>query len=282
MEFMPRKRRNKAQLYEIMSQAIAYLREQAPSQPKVEEVAQVLGMSPAHFNQVFAQWVGITPRRFLHYLTKERAKVLLRQSKDVLEVSYRAGLSGPGRLHELLVTYEAVSPGEFKTGEITIHFGLQPSPFGYCLLGVTARGICHLSFLETDDEYKATQLLREAWPSATLVRDEAKVKPYLKQLFGVHQSQQPLPLLLKGTNFQIKVWEALLAIPTGQVASYADIAHLVGSPKAVRAVGKACGQNPVGFIIPCHRVLTSQGQLGGYHWGVARKEAILAWEAVRS
>ena len=166
-------------------------------------------------------------------------------------------------------------------GQIEIVYGIHPSPFGQCLIGLTKRAMCHLSFLDTDNERKARQSIQETWPSAALTRNNARTRPYLKQLFGVRKKKQPIPLLLKGTNFQMKVWRALLAIPEGNTVSYANIARRIGSPKATRAVGTACGRNPIGFIIPCHRVLTTQGKPGGYQWGRQRKKAMLAWEAAR-
>ncbi len=264
-----------------MQRAIEYLRDHAKEHPDAAAVARALGMSVSRFNHLFAEWTGITPKHFLSYLTKERAKRLLAQSPDVLSASYKAGLSGPGRLHELLVTYEALSPGEFKSGDIVIVWGLQKCPFGWCLIALTKRGICHVSFLDTDNERTAIAQLRETWPQATIERDDHRVKPYVAAIFSVKKNRRPLPLLLKGTNFQVKVWEALLRIPQGSIVRYADIAKAIGSPKAVRAVGTACGKNPIAYIIPCHRVLASNGGLGGYHWGVERKEALLAWEDAR-
>ena len=165
--------------------------------------------------------------------------------------------------------------------QIKITYGVQPSPFGQCLIGLTKRRMCHLSFLDSNNEQKALQSIKETWPNATLTRNDARIGAYSKQLFGMRKKKPPIPLLLKGTKFQMKVWQALLAIPEGKVVSYSDIARRIGSPKAARAVGTACGKNPIGFIIPCHRVLTSQSKLGGYHWGVQRKATMLAWEAAR-
>ncbi len=263
-----------------MRAAIDYLRAHASERPEIDDVARGLGMSPSRFRHAFADWTGITPKHFLAFLTKAAAKKALKRS-DVLTASHRAGLSGPGRLHELLVTYEAVSPGEFKSGDIAITYGLHPCPFGWCLMGLTKRGICNLLFLDSEDDRRARKMLMESWPKATLIRDDQRIATKVDHIFSPKKSTRPIPLLLKGTNFQIKVWEALLKIPSGTIASYAAVARAVGSPGAVRAVGSACGKNPVCFLIPCHRVLASDGGIGGYNGGIERKEALLLWEAAR-
>lgn len=279
---MKRKVRNQTELYDTMRAAIVYMREHAASHPTPTLVARMLGMSLSRFEHAFAQWVGTTPKRFLSHLTSERAKELLQDSADVLKASYQVGLSGPGRLHELMVTYEAVSPGEWKSGDITITYGVHSSPFGFCFIAVTSRGICRLAFIEkVSDQKVEVKLLTKLWVHARIVRDERTTESYIKKIFEQKQSKRPLHLLVKGTNFQIKVWEALLSIPSGRAARYADVARKVGSPKAVRAVGSACGENPIAFLIPCHRVLASDGKMGGYRWGVERKEAMLAWESSR-
>lgn len=274
-------KRNATELYETMARAIAYLREHAKERPSAEEVAKAVGMSTSRFEHAFAEWVGTTPKRFLSYLTKERAKALLAESHDAHRTAHRTGLSGANRLHDLLVTYEAVTPGELRSGNVAITYGLHPSPFGWCLIGVTKRGIAQLSFLDEESERQAEKDIREKWPNATIARDDAATGKYAVQIFDA-KSKKPVHLLVKGTNFQIKVWEALMRIPDGSVASYADIAEFVGAPKAVRAVGTACGRNAISYLIPCHRVLASDGGFGGYRWGVQRKEAMLAWEGARS
>lgn len=277
---MSAKRRTANELYALMRDAIQYMRSH-PRERGSAAVARVVGMSPSRFDHAFAQWVGIAPKRFLSYLTKERAKELLSDRKNVLAVSRGAGLSGPSRLHDLLVVQDAVSPGEFKSGTIEIRYGIHASPFGWCVIGLTVRGICTLLFLESVAEHEAVKRIKAVWPKATLIRDDARVEPYAKKIFALAGKKSRIPLVLKGTNFQVKVWEALLAIPEGRVASYADIARSIGSPKAVRAVGSACAHNQITYLIPCHRVLTSGGGLGGYNGGVERKEVILAWEAAR-
>ncbi len=281
VERIKRKTRTTQELYQVMHFAIDYMREHAMKKPSIEAVAKVIGMSTSRFEHMFAEWAGTSPKRFLSYLLKEKAKKNLNETQDILRTAYSSGLSGPNRLHELMVTYEAVSPGEFKKGNIEITYGLQPSPFGWCLIGLTKRGICQLSFVNTNNQTEAVKIIKEVWPHSILIRNDARIAPYVKKIFKAERLNTPIRLLLKGTNFQIKVWEALLKIPQGDISSYAKIADAVGSPKAVRAVGTACGKNSIAFLIPCHRVLTSAGKLGGYHWGIERKEAILAWEAVR-
>ena len=279
---MKRKARNQVELYETMRSAIVYMREHAASHPTPAHVARMLGMSLSRFEHAFTEWVGTTPKRFLAHLSRERAKKLLQDSLDMIAVSHRVGLSGPGRLHELMVTYEAVSPGEWKSGEIDIVYGVHPSPFGLCFIAVTPRGICRLAFMEkVGDEEVEVKRLTKLWERSRITKDEGRTKPYIKKIFEQKKTTRPLHLLVKGTNFQIKVWEALLSIPSGSVARYADIAGRAGSSKAVRAVGTACGANPIAFLIPCHRVLTTGGDLGGYRWGEERKEVMLAWEAAQ-
>lgn len=267
-------------LYEVMRDAIVYIRENASEHPSVSDMAKAVGMSMSRFEHAFAEWAGTSPKRFLAHLTKERAKKSL-NSKNVLAAAYESGLSGPGRLHGLMVTHEAVSPGEFKSGDIEIKYGIHESPFGWCLLGVTKRGICYLSFLENNNK-KSVELIKKAWPKACLLHDEVMTAKYIKKIFQHNKKKKRrLYLLIKGTNFQIKVWEALLKIPEGRISSYGEIARNAGSPKAVRAVGTACGKNNIAFLIPCHRVLTSNGNIGGYRWGTERKRAMLSWESVR-
>jgi AraC family transcriptional regulator, regulatory protein of adaptative response / methylated-DNA-[protein]-cysteine methyltransferase len=276
-------KKNRKELYEVMRSAIDYMREHALSRPSSTQIAKVVGMSPSHFEHVFAEWAGIPPKRYLSYLVAQKAKFNL-HSGNVLKAAYSSGLSGPGRLHGLMVTHEAVSPGEFKSGEIEITYGVHLSPFGWCVIGLTKRGVCHLSFLDQNNLTMATRRIREDWSKAHLLHDQHATAPYINRIFYPDRknAKRPLHLLIKGTNFQVKVWEALLAIPDGQVSSYAAIARAVGSPKAVRAAGTACGKNGIAYLIPCHRVLTSKGSLGGYRWGVERKAAILARESVRN
>lgn len=280
---MKRTPRNQVELYETMRDAIAYLRRHADQFPSAADVAAAVGMSPSRFEHAFAQWVGIAPKRFLSYLTAQRAKQLLVTERDVLSAAHATGLSSPGRLHDLLVSYEAVSPGEYKRGDIPISYGIHPSPFGWCVIGLTPRGICQIAFVESSADKTARTLLKQAWPAARLMRDDEATRVYARQVFdqGTGRKPMPIPLYVRGTNFQIKVWEALLRVPEGCITSYAQLARAVGRPKAVRAVGTACGQNRIAYLIPCHRVLTSEGALGGYRWNPQRKDVLLSWEAAR-
>lgn len=256
-----------------MAAAIAYLRAHAHEQPDAAEVARAVGMSRSRFEHAFADWVGTTPKRFLAYLTKQRAKELL-AGMDVTRAAHRAGLSSPGRLHDLLVTLEAVSPGEFKRG-FAVRYGVHPSPFGWCAIGITDRGVCHLSFQERESLAAAKRGIAAQWPQATLVHDDVAMARTVARIFA---RDGKVKVLAHGTNFQIKVWEALLRIPPGRACRYGDVARAIGKPQAVRAVGSACGANGIAYLIPCHRVLASDGALGGYRWGTGRKEAMLLHE----
>ncbi|HBR93140.1 MAG TPA: 6-O-methylguanine DNA methyltransferase [Opitutae bacterium] len=268
--------------YQRIEAAIEYLRANAARQPSLAELSQVIHLSEYHLQRLFARWAGVSPKRFVQLLTLEHAKKQLACSADLLTASYEAGLSGPGRLHDLFVTIEAVTPGEFKArGEsLEIRYGQHPTPFGKCLIGETTRGVCFLEFV-TPHTIKAVQLkLQERWPGAVLREDRAGTAQTVQAIFNAKKrSNSSLSVLLQGTNFQIQVWRALLRIPLGHVSHYANIAQWIGRPKAVRAVGTAVGANPIAWLIPCHRVLRSDGNLGGYHWGETRKQACLAWEA---
>jgi AraC family transcriptional regulator of adaptative response/methylated-DNA-[protein]-cysteine methyltransferase len=271
--------------YQRVEMAIRYLEEHYQEQPGLEEVAANVGLSEYHFQRLFARWVGISPKRFLQFLTKEHAKRLLESSSSVLEAAYQSGLSSPGRLHDLFVTCEAVTPGEYKRhGEgLTISYGFHPSPFGDCLLAVTERGLCGMAFSEEDDRQKVLSDLRARWRKAVLEENQGQTAEILEQVFPLEKgsARSDLHLLLNGTNFQIKVWEALLRVPPGKVVSYEEIAVFIGMPKAARAVSRAVAVNPIALIIPCHRVIRKMGAFGGYRWGTARKKAILGWEMAR-
>jgi AraC family transcriptional regulator of adaptative response/methylated-DNA-[protein]-cysteine methyltransferase len=272
--------------YRRIELAIAYLEERALDQPSLDEVAEHIGLSSYHFQRLFKSWAGVSPKRFLQYLTIENAKRLLRESVSVLDTALDVGLSGPGRLHDLFVSVEAMTPGEFKAQgkDLRISHGFHETPFGECLLAATPRGICSLAFVEPETRSAALNELQENWLEATLVEDQNAGKVTIKHIFGqTHvQAQTPLKVILHGTNFQVKVWEALLRIPEGAVVSYGSLAETIGHPGAHRAVGTAVGHNPVGYLIPCHRVLRANGEVGGYHWGTTRKKAILAREAAFS
>lgn len=272
--------------YRRIEQAIAYLAEHALEQPSLDDVAEHIGLSSYHFQRLFKFWAGVSPKRFLQYLTIENAKRLLRDSVSVLDTALDVGLSGPGRLHDLFVSVEAMTPGEFKSQgkDLRISYGFHATPFGECLLAVTPRGICRLAFVDPETRSVALDELEETWRESTLVEDQNAGKDAVKIIFSQTrgQTEAPLKVLLRGTNFQVKVWEALLRIPEGTVASYSSLAGAVGHPGAHRAVGTAVGHNPIGYLIPCHRVLRANGDIGGYHWGTTRKRAILAREAAFS
>ena len=272
--------------YRRIEQAIAYLEEHALEQPSLDEVAEHIGLSSYHFQRLFKSWAGVSPKRFLQYLTIENAKKLLRESTSILDTALDVGLSGPSRLHDLFVSVEAMTPGEFKAQgkDLLISYGFHATPFGECLLAVTPRGICRLAFVDPEARSVVLNELQETWREATLVENQNAGKDAIKTIFDQTrgQAQTPLKILLRGTNFQVKVWEALLRIPEGTVVSYGFLADAVGHPGAHRAVGTAAGLNPVAYLIPCHRVLRTNGEIGGYHWETTRKRAILAREAAFS
>jgi AraC family transcriptional regulator of adaptative response/methylated-DNA-[protein]-cysteine methyltransferase len=269
--------------YDRIEKAIKFIEKNFSSQPDLREIAAHIDLSEYHFQRLFSRWVGISPKRFLQFLTKEYAKQLLEDSANLLDVTYEAGLSSPGRLHDLFVTCEAVTPGEYKSkGDgITIKYGFHPSPFGECLLATTARGICGFFFVKNRDRKDPLSELRFFWKMADIVEDPHASRELVDRIFNPSfaDTSTPLQLILNGTNFQIKVWEALIKIPFGAVVSYEDVAIQVGIPGATRAVGSAVGKNPVSFIIPCHRVIRKTADFGNYGGGTARKKAILGWEA---
>ncbi|MEG4116372.1 methylated-DNA--[protein]-cysteine S-methyltransferase [Microcoleus sp. N9_B4] len=272
--------------YHRIARAIAFMRQHHLNQPNLATVAQHIGLSEYHFQRLFTHWAGISPKRFLQYLTVEYAKSKITQTKSLLDLTLDVRLSSPGRLHDLFVTLEAMSPGEFKAGGagLQIRYGIHDTPFGTSLIATTARGICNLYFLETTDEQTAEQRLRLAWKKAEIIRDEQATQSLRDLIFNSEtlSEQKPLTLLVKGTNFQIQVWRALLQLPFGAIATYQTIAQLVARPTAARAVGNAIGNNPIGYLIPCHRVIRESGELGGYGWGVERKTVMLGWEASRT
>lgn len=249
-------------------------------QPSLDELARLAGLSPFHFHRIFSRWAGVTPKDFIRHLTVEHAKELLMRSRDVLSASIESGLSGPGRLHDLLVTVEAMTPGEFKSKGrgIEIGYGVEKTPFGECLIGMTPRGICHLSF---EDSRDALEALRARWSEARVIKDRAGAHEVVDRIFGGSRKKK-LPLLLAGSPFQIQVWRALLRIPSGAVASYGSVARAIGVERASRAVGTAVGRNEIAYLIPCHRVIRETGVIGDYRWGTERKKAMLAWEGSRS
>lgn len=264
--------------YTRIEQAIRYIEANAERQPDLNELAAQVGLSEFHFQRLFTRWAGISPKRFLQFLTREHAKALLARSGNLLEASYAAGLSGPGRLHDLFVQTEAVTPGEYKNkgAGVEIDYGFHPSPFGDCLLAITARGVCFLAFVEKDRRAALDQL-RQTWPKARLNEEPSRTAAVVEQIFAP-TSSTPIHVHLHGTNFQIKVWEALLRLPPGQVTTYQALAEQVHSPEAARAVGNAVAHNPLAYLIPCHRVLMKTGHFGNYRYGPSRKKAILGWE----
>jgi AraC family transcriptional regulator of adaptative response/methylated-DNA-[protein]-cysteine methyltransferase len=270
--------------YERIEKAIVFLAENYHNQPRLDEAARAAHLSEFHFQRLFRRWAGISPKRFVQFLTLEHAKLALVASRSVLDAAYSSGLSGSSRLHDLFVNTEAMTPGEFKAkgAGLTIRYGFHPSPFGECLIAATERGICGLGFVGESGRATALDDFKQRWPAALFQEDAAKTRPYIARIFHPQpQDAAPLKLLLIGTRFQIKVWEALLRIPSGAVVCYEDLARRVGKPSASRAVGGAVGRNPISFLIPCHRAIRKMGITGDYHWGAARKKAILAWEAAR-
>ncbi|WP_256871640.1 bifunctional transcriptional activator/DNA repair enzyme AdaA [Nostoc sp. TCL26-01] len=267
--------------YNRIAQAIAFMRQNHQSQPDLATVAQHIGLSEYHFQRLFTQWAGISPKRFLQYLNVEYAKSKITQTKNLLDLTLDVGLSSPGRLHDLFVNLEAMSPGEFKAGGagLQIRYGIHETPFGKSLIATTMRGVCNLYFLD-GDEHLSEQTLQLEWKNAQIIRDQQATQLLSEQIFySVSLStEKPLTLLVKGTNFQMQVWRSLLKIPVGGIITYQTVAEMIGRPTAVRAVGNAVGKNPISYLIPCHRVIRESGELGGYRWGLERKIAILGWE----
>lgn len=272
--------------YYRIAQAIAFMRQYHLEQPNLPAIAQHIGLSEYHFQRMFTQWAGISPKRFLQYLTIEYAKSKIVQTKSLLDLTLDVGLSSPGRLHDLFVTLEAMSPGEFKTGGSRLHirYGIHDTPFGKSVIATTRRGICNLHFLDAIDEETAEEELRKSWSNAQIICDRQTTQPLCDQIFQpvTFCNQKPLTLLVKGTNFQIQVWKALLRVPFGEITTYQTIAEMVGCPTAARAVGNAVGHNPISYLIPCHRIIRESGELGGYRWGLARKTIMLGWEATHA
>ena len=268
--------------YDAVAQAIAFIRANVARQPELAEVAAAAHLSEFHLQRVFSAWAGLSPKRFLQYLTKEHAREALRSSVGVLDAALDAGLSGPGRLHDLMVSCEALTPGEIRAqgAGVELRYGYAATPLGDALLGWTARGVCHLAFCDAD---RAAQLdtLQRLWPAADFLRDDAAAAALATSVFPASPAPGKLHLLLRGTNFQIKVWEALLKIPPASLLSYGQLAAHLGRPQAARAVGSAVAANNIAWLIPCHRVIREDGSNSNYRWGVERKLALRAWEAGR-
>jgi AraC family transcriptional regulator, regulatory protein of adaptative response / methylated-DNA-[protein]-cysteine methyltransferase len=268
--------------YERIARVIRYVDAHHAEQPQLSELAHEAGLSAFHFHRLFSAWAGITPKSFVQWLTFSRAQGLLRNGESVLAASLESGLSGPGRLHDLCVTLEAASPGEIKSGGTgwTMTAGFGSSPFGDCLAALSPRGICHLSFVDNSRKTSWDEL-RKLWPNAHWQRDDASTQKLLKQVFARpdrSQVRKPLKAFVKGTDFQLRVWRALLRIPSGRLLSYGQLASSVGAPSAARAVGSAVGSNELAWLIPCHRVIRQTGAAGEYRWDAVRKRAMIAWE----
>ncbi|HEY6255895.1 MAG TPA: bifunctional helix-turn-helix domain-containing protein/methylated-DNA--[protein]-cysteine S-methyltransferase [Xanthobacteraceae bacterium] len=269
--------------YDIVRRAIAHIRGNWRAQPDIADIAEAAGVTPTELHHLFRRWAGLTPKDFLQALTLDRARALLRDSASVLDASYEVGLSGPGRLHDLFVTHEAVSPGEWKAGgeNLTMRYAFHPSPFGNALIMATGRGLAGLAFADPGEERAVLADMQARWPKATYVEDAAGTAPLARRIFDSSKWRPgaPLRVMLIGTDFEVRVWETLLKVPMGRLTSYSDIATKIRSPAAARAVGSAVGRNPVSFVVPCHRVVGKSGSLTGYHWGLTRKRAMLGWEA---
>ena len=266
--------------YDIVERLIWHIRENRLNQPTLAQLASIAGLSESHLQRVFQRWSGVSPKRFLQHLTASAARDMLRTNATVLDTAYEVGLSGPGRLHDLMVSVDAMTPGEIKAGGagLTIHYGVHTSPFGPVFIANTERGLCSINFSPPE----GLSRLEADFPNAERIEDTKATASVAQQIFGGLAPVGPLSVLLKGTNFQVKVWEALLQIPDGEATTYGTIATAIGRPTAVRAIGSAVGKNPIGYLIPCHRVLRSDGALGGYRWGESRKSAILTREAAAS
>jgi AraC family transcriptional regulator of adaptative response/methylated-DNA-[protein]-cysteine methyltransferase len=271
--------------YDSVRRAIGFISEHWRSQPTIEAMADAASVTPDELHHLFRRWAGITPKGFMQALTLDHAKGLLRGSASVLDAALDSGLSGPGRLHDLFITHEAMSPGEWKNGGagMTLHYGFHPSPFGMAIVMTTPRGLAGLAFADPGEEQSALADMTSRRPNATYVEDYLGTAPIAQRIFDpkLWRADQPLRVVLIGTDFEVRVWETLLKIPMGRAVSYSDIANKINAPKASRAVGTAIGKNPVSFVVPCHRALGKDGKLTGYHWGITRKQAMLGWEAGR-
>ncbi len=272
--------------FERVKTIITFLDENHQLQPNLEEISAHIGVSTFHLHRIFSDWAGITPKAFLRCLTLEHAKRLLKEDFSVLDATLESGLSGPGRLHDLCVSIEAASPGEIKSGGtgLSIRAGFAVSPFGHCLIAECQRGICHLSFEPIRSKTSGLQELQAQWPNSEIVWDERFAKELVARLFESnipHKSVLKLKAYVRGSDFQIRVWRALLRLPSGYLTTYGNLASKIGTPQSSRAVGTAVSNNPIAYLIPCHRVIRSTGASGEYRWGAERKKAILAWESCR-
>jgi AraC family transcriptional regulator of adaptative response/methylated-DNA-[protein]-cysteine methyltransferase len=271
--------------YERIRRIVAFISERWREQPSLEVIAAHVGLSTTHVHHLFRRWCGLSPKAFLQAITLDNAKALLADSASVLDTTYELGLSGPARLHDLFVTHEAMTPGDYKAGGagLTLRVGYHPSPFGEAILVATERGLAGLGFVDGGDRAAALADMQRRWPKAAYVEDEAATAPLARRIFDPlsWRAEQPLRVVLIGTDFEVRVWQTLLRVPLGRATTYSDIASRIGKPSASRAVGAAVGKNPISFVVPCHRVLGRSGALTGYHWGLTRKQAMLGWEQGR-
>jgi AraC family transcriptional regulator of adaptative response/methylated-DNA-[protein]-cysteine methyltransferase len=269
--------------YAIVKSAVEFISENWRDQPSLETIAEEVGLKPLALQRLFTRWAGLSPKGFVQALTLDHARGLLSESASVLDASYEVGLSGPGRLHDLFVSHEAMTPGDFKArGEgLTIRFGFHASPFGRALLMVTEHGLAGLAFADDGGEGVALADMKSRWPRASYVEDLGATAPYVTRIFDPEtwRPDRPLRIFMIGSDFEVRVWETLLRVPLGRATTYSDIAAHLGKPTAARAVGSAVGRNPISFVVPCHRVLGKSGGFCGYHWGLTRKRAIIGWEA---
>ncbi|MDP1702964.1 MAG: bifunctional helix-turn-helix domain-containing protein/methylated-DNA--[protein]-cysteine S-methyltransferase [Aestuariivirga sp.] len=269
--------------YDMVKHTLAFISENWREQPSLDTLADQAGLSPTHLQRLFTRWAGLSPKAFLQAVTIDHARGLLRDSASILDASYELGLSGPGRLHDLFVTHEGMSPGTYKAHGrgLNIQYGFHDCPFGRALILITSEGLAGLAFADHGKEKSALADMTSRWPEATYVENQQATAAYARRIFESErwQPDQPLRIVFIGSDFEIRVWETLLRIPFGKASTYSDIACHIGKPKAARAVGSAVGKNPISFVVPCHRVLEKSGGLGGYHWGLTRKRAILGWEA---
>jgi AraC family transcriptional regulator of adaptative response/methylated-DNA-[protein]-cysteine methyltransferase len=270
--------------YATVKRAIEFISTRYRDQPSIEAIARHVGLSASHFQHLFKRWAGLTPKTFLQAVTIERARELLRDSATVLDAAYDVGLSGPSRLHDLFVAHEALSPGDYRRDDLVLRYGFHTSPFGEAIVVAAPRGMAGLGFVDDGNRERALADMARRWPRAQLIEDEGAIAPYARRAFdpALWRPEAPLRVVLIGTDFELRVWETLLSVPMGRATTYSDVARKIGRPKAARAVGAAVGKNPISFVVPCHRVLGRSGALTGYHWGLARKQAIIGWEAGRT
>lgn len=270
--------------YEKIAQAIAYISENVKKQPSLQDIADQVSISQFHFQRMFTEWAGVSPKKFLQFITADYLKERIKESTNLIELAESAGLSSQSRVYDLFTSIEAVTPQEFKTEGrgLQISYGFHQTPFGECFIAVTERGICSMAFVEEATRDHELILLAKKWHFATIKANPQATFPYVQQIFNPNlKVLDKLPIVIQGTNFQLKVWEALLNIPHGSVTTYQQIANSIGKPRAVRAVGTAVGDNPVAFLIPCHRVIRKEGILGEYRWGSLRKKVLVGWEAAQ-